>query len=358
MTKRTDPLNRATLFQWCKCGALKSLTDPMGRTTTWRHDIQGRVKCKEYADGSKVTYLYENTISRLSQRIDEKLQVTQYDYNRDDTVSRITYNNATVATPPVAFTYDANYSRLRSMTDGTGTTRYGYIPITPAPSLGAGQLASVDGPLPNDAITFSYDELGRRVSTAINGVASSVTYDAAGRIIISTNALGVFNNTYDGNSFRKTSQSYPNGQTAEFSYAGNLQDQHLQRITNKLGITPISEFIYGRDVPTGQITSWSQQAGTQTPSIYSLAYDPVDQLTSASVSAGGNVVNNFSYSYDPASNRLTEQVDATTRQFSYNALNELTSVEGDASPRCDLPMGCRASVDFRHLWESKHRVYL
>ena len=85
MTKRTDPLNRATLFQWCKCGALKSLTDPMGRTTTWRHDIQGRVKCKEYADGSKVTYLYENTISRLSQRIDEKLQVTQYDYNRDDT---------------------------------------------------------------------------------------------------------------------------------------------------------------------------------------------------------------------------------------------------------------------------------
>ena len=87
MTKRTDPLNRVTLFQWCKCGALKSLTDPMGRTTTWRHDVQGRVKCKEYADGSKVTYLYENTTSRLRQRIDEKLQVTQYNYNRDDTLS-------------------------------------------------------------------------------------------------------------------------------------------------------------------------------------------------------------------------------------------------------------------------------
>ena len=168
----------------------------------------------------------------------------------------------------------------------------------------------------------------------------------------------MFNNTYDGNSFRKASQSYPNGQTAEFRYAGNLQDQHLQRITNKLGITPISEFIYGHDVPTGQITSWSQQAGTQTPSVYSLAYDPVDQLIAASVSEGGNVVKTFGYSYDPASNRLTEQVDATTRQFSYNALNELTSVEGDARPCCDLPMGCRASVDFRHLWKPKHTVYL
>jgi RHS repeat-associated protein len=332
MTKRTDPLNRATLFEWCKCGALRGLTDPMGRTTTWQHDIQGRVKCKEYADGSKVTYRYENTISRLSQRIDEKLQVTQYDYNRDDTVSRVTYNNTIVPTPPIAFAYDANYSRLTSMTDGTGTTHYDYIPITPVPSLGSGQLASVDGPLPHDAITFSYDELGRRVSTAINGVAALVTYDAAGRITTSNNALGVFNYTYDGNSFRKASQSYPNGQTTEFSYAGNLQDQHLQKITNKLGNTPISEFIYGRDVPTRQITSWSQQAGAQTPAIYSFTYDLVDQLTAASVSESGNVVKTFGYSYDPSSNRLTEQVDATTRQFSYNALNELTSVEGDASP--------------------------
>lgn len=291
-----------------------------------------------------MTYRYENTISRLSQRIDEKLQVTQYDYNRDDTVSQISYANATVPTPLVAFTYDANYNRLRSMTDGTGTTHYGYIPINAALSLGSGQLASVDGPLPDDTITFSYDELGRRVSTAINGVAASVTYDAAGRIIANANALGVFNTTYDGNSFRKVSQSYPNRQTVEFGYAGNLQDQHLQKITNKLGITPISEFIYGRDVTRGQITSWSQQAGTQTPSIYSLTYDPVDQLKAASVSAGAIVVNKFSYSYDPASNRLTEQIDATTRKFSYNALNELTSVEGDAS------------LAATYQWDAEHRL--
>jgi RHS repeat-associated protein len=320
------------------------LTDPLGRTTSWAHDIQGRVKCKEYADGSKVTYLYENTTSRLRQRIDEKLQVTQYNYNRDDTVSQICYTNATVATPPVAFVYDAHYSRLRSMTDGTGTTHYGYIPINAATSLGAGQLASVDGPLPDGTITFSYDELGRRVSTAINEVASSVTYDAAGRVITSTNALGLFTNTYDGSSFRVASQTCPNGQTAEFDYAGNLQDQHLQEITNKLGDTSISKFIYGRDVTTGQITSWSQQADTETTLIYDLAYDSGDQLTAATVSAQGNVVNNFSYSYDPAGNRLTEQVDATTRQFSYNALNEMTSIKGDASLEAD------------YQWDAEHRL--
>jgi RHS repeat-associated protein len=344
ITKRADPLNRVTLFQWCKCGALKSLTDPMGRTTTWRHDIQGRLRCKEYADGSRVIYRYENMISHLSQKIDEKLQVTQYDYNWDDTLSRITYNNAAVATPPVAFTYDSNYSRLRSMTDGTGTTRYEYIPITPAPSLGAGQLARVDGPLPNDAIIFSYDELGRRVSTAINGVTASVAYDAAGRIIANANALGVFTKTYDGNSFRIVSVVSANGKTTEFAYGSNLQDRLLQRIAHKVNGTPISEFIYGHDVPTGQITSWSQQADAKTPSIYSLAYDAIAQLTAASVSEGGNVVKTFGYSYDFASNRLTEQVDATTREFSYNALNELTSVESDAG------------LDATYQWDAEQRL--
>ena len=61
-----------------------------------------------------------------------------------------------------------------------------------------------------------------------------------------------------------------------------------------MGATPISEFLYDHDVPTGQITSWSRQEGTQTPSIYSLDYDEADQLISASVSEGGNVVQDLS----------------------------------------------------------------
>jgi RHS repeat-associated protein len=328
--KQTDPLNRVTLYAWCKCGALKILTDPMGRTTTWRHDLQGRVKSKEYVGGSQVIYRYDNA-SRLRQRIDEKLQVTQYSYYWDNVVSQICYTNATVTTPPVSYTYDANYSRITSMTDGIGTTVYRYIPIAATPALGAGQLASIDGTLPNDTITYAYDELGRRVSTAINGVTSSLTYDAAGRITKNINALGVFNTTYDGVSNRVASQIYPNGQTTEFTYASNLQDRHLQRISNKRGITPISEFIYGHNIATGQIVSWSQQADTQTPEIYNFTYDLVNQLTAASASVGGVVVNNFNYSYDPASNLLTEQIGTAMRQFSYNALNELTSIEGDTS---------------------------
>ena len=75
------------------------------------------------------------------QRIDEKSQVTQYHYNPDNTVSGISYSNASVSTPPVTTTYDPSYPRISSMTDGSGTTLYTYAPITGVPSLGAGQIA-------------------------------------------------------------------------------------------------------------------------------------------------------------------------------------------------------------------------
>lgn len=333
MTKRTDPLNRVTLFQWCSCGDLSSLTDPMGRTTTWHKDVQGRLTSKQYGDGSQVRYFYENATSRLRQVIDEKQQITQFAFNRDNTLSSIAYANSTVATPPVSYSYDAHYQRVTSMTDGVGTTHYAYAPITAAPALGAGQLASVDGPLPNDTITYSYDELGRRVSTAINGVASAMTYDAAGRVIVETNALGAFSHAYDGPSYRLTTNTFPNGQTEERSYAGNLEDRELQRITHRLGATPVSEFIYGHDTAAERITTWSQQTALQPPSLHAFGYDAADQLISATVTNAGTLLNSFGYSYDPAGNRVIEQTGSTTNVASYNALNQISTTTSPGAPR-------------------------
>ncbi len=227
LTKRTDPANRVTRFQWCSCGDMKSLTDPLGRTTTWHTDVQNRLITKQYGDGSQVTYAYENTTSRLRQVVDEKLQFTTYTYNLDDTLSTCSYANSAVPTPGIRFIYDQNYERPSSMTDGTGRTVYGYYPITGSPGLGAGQLSTVDGPLANDNITYEYDELGRRIVTAINGVASRVSYDAAQRVVAVTNALGSFAYTYDGASTRLLTETFPNGQTTERGYGNVLQDLRI-----------------------------------------------------------------------------------------------------------------------------------
>jgi RHS repeat-associated protein len=325
VTKQTDPLGRVTLFDWCRCGALKSLTDAMGRTTSWTTDVQGRRTAKTYPDGTQVRYFYENTVSRLRLVIDEKQQTTSYTYNRDNSLRSIAYGNAAVATPSVTFTYDPNYLRPLSMTDGLGTTTYNYLPVTLPPALGAGNLASVDGPFANDTITYSYDELGRSVQAAINGVLTRFGFDEAGRITTESNALGAFNYSFDGGSSRVVSESYPNGQASSFIYGDGFHDRKLQQIANAIGPTPVSQFSYVRDIPAGRITSWSQQSGAGAPSVFNFGYDSANQLLSALVTNAGNLVNTFAYTYDQAGNRLTEQAGSSTYDATFNALNQIST---------------------------------
>ena len=323
LRKQTDPLNRVTRFDWCRCGHLGSLTDPLGRTTSWLTDVQGRPTGKRYADGSQMTYQYEDTIGRLRLAIDEKQQVTQFLWNRDNTIRSVGCGSAIIPTPGVSYTYDPDYERVVTLTDGTGTTRYSYNPVTGTPALGAGALASIDGPLADDIITFGYDELGRPIHRAVNGFDSANSFDAAGRLIGVTNALGAFSYGYDGPSGRLISKTFPNGQTTERSYGNTIQDLILQRITHTVGATPISEFLYGFDVPESRITTWSQQAGAGPPNLFTFGYDSVNQLLSATVTNAGNFVNTFAYSYDPSGNRTNEQVGASNYTATFNGLNEI-----------------------------------
>lgn len=343
LVQRTDPLDRVTQFDWCNCGAIKSMTDPMGRTTTWDHDVQGRLTDKIYSDGSKVTYSYENTTSRIRAVTDESLQDTIFTYNLDNTIASCSYDNAIIPTPAVTYTYDPNYERLTSRTDGAGTTSYSYYPITNTPSLGAGELSSVAGPVTNALVSYSYDELGRPVHRFLNGVDWAMTFDVAGREIGASNALGNFTYAYDGNSDRVTTKSFPNGLTAGYSYGNALQDFRIQGIANANGATPISDFAYTYNVPANQIATWSQQIGAQTPSIFAFGYDAVNQLLTVTVTNGGTLVNGYGYSYDFAGNRGSEQIGPAFYASSYNALNQLNISTAPGNSRTNE-------------WDAAHRL--
>ena len=64
-------------------------------------------------------------------------------------MSVVSYYNAAISTPTVSYKYDPNYSRITSMTDGTGTTHYTYGSINPTPILGAGGIMTAE-----DALEF------------------------------------------------------------------------------------------------------------------------------------------------------------------------------------------------------------
>ena len=333
VVRSTDSLGRVTRFQWCDCGGLGSLIDPMGRITEWHTDVQGRRISKRYGDGSTIRYFYENSTSRLRQVIDEKQQITQYAYNRDNTVKSVAYANAIIPTPGVNFTYDPNYQRVISMTDGVGTTAYSYNPITGSPTLGAGALASMDGPLPNDTVTYDYDELSRPVRRVINGVGLAGSFDAAGRLAGLTNSLGAFGYAYAGASDRLIAKSMPGSHNETRAYGNPVQDLTLQRITHTVGATPVSEFLYGHDTLRSLVTTWTQQIGAQSPNLYTLGYDAADQLVSATVTNTGTLVNLFAYTYDPAGNRLTEQIGASNYIATHDSLNAIRTTTAPGSTR-------------------------
>jgi RHS repeat-associated protein len=219
------------------------------------------------------------------------------------------------------------------MIDGTGTNTYSCNAVNGA--LGAGQLASLDGPLSNDVISYGYDELGRVKSRAINAVTNAVTYDALGRVTVVNNALGVFTNTYVNTTARLSAIAYPNGQTANFTYYGNTQDQRLSEIKHLSSTNGvISKFNYGYDV-VGQITNWTQQVDAQNPKAYALGYDAADQLISAVLrdTVTTDILKRYVYSYDAAGNRLSEQIDTNVTTSSHNNLNQLTSQTGTGPVR-------------------------
>jgi RHS repeat-associated protein len=328
-----DPLGRTSFIDWCTCGKPSSLTDALGRKTSWTIDIQGRVTGKTYPDGKGVTMTYQPKSGRLNTVTDAMGQITTYQYFLDDQVQSVAYTSAARPTPGVSFTYDALFGRLATMVDGTGTTTYAYHPITAAPTTpGAGRLASVDGPLANDTVGFAYDELGRVLNRSLGlgatagSYAQAVTYDNLGRVATQTNELGSFIYTYVGKTGRLNDVTLPGGMKTTLAYQAMNQDFRLSSITHtRTGGALISSHAYTYS-PAGAITSWAMQTDVDGSSTFQFANDEADQLQSAvrtgTIPTGAPAVSSFRY--DAAGNRLTTQLDKVVQTHSYNNINQLT----------------------------------
>ena len=335
LTDTYDNLGRHTQFSWCGCGSLNGITDPLGRATSWIRDLQGRVQTKVYPDLTQINYAYETNSNRLLSVTDAKNQSTIYSYFIDDNLKQVTYSNAVVATPSVSFAYDTNYNRIVSMTDGTGTTTYHYYPVASG-QLGAGQLSSVSNSFigANSVISYSYDALGRVTNRAINGVSQQIAFDTLNRVSVITNILGKFTNTYVDGTMLVSTNYAPFGKKTIFSYLSITNDERLSEILNqKTNSVTLSKFDYKYD-PVGNITNWTEQPDTNTPTVVVMQYDPVNELLNSMVfsnTVAGAVLKQYAYGYDLNGNRTSEQIGTTTNapvaasQSSYNNVNQVMS---------------------------------
>ena len=339
LTKITDPLDQETQFGYDNDGRLTSLTDPKNNTTHWTYDVEGRVISKTYPDTSALAFTYENTTSRLHSVLDALGQTKQYGYTEDNRLSGITYLNAINPTPNVAFAYDPYFPRLLSMTDGTGTTTYAYVPVG---SLGALRLAQEQSPLASSAIGYGYDALGRLVSRNVAGAGpESFGYDAIGRLTSHNSDLGAFTLSYLGQTGQIASRTL-GGSTlvTNWGYLPNSGDRRLASIDNSglasgqysnFSFTSMPETLISGTTETSDASTVYPTTGTQTAT-----YNNLNQLTNLSGQAltwdaDGNLLSDGirNYAWD-AENRLVTitypgQPDKET-SFAYDGLSRRTAI--------------------------------
>jgi RHS repeat-associated protein len=319
----TDPLGNGTKYAYFEDGTLKSLTDSNGHTTSWDVDLESRPVAKHYADGTETTYTYEITTSRLKSATDALGQTRNYQYTLDDRLAGIGYQNAVNPTPTVAYTFDPDFPRLVSMTDGTGTTSYSYVPIG---KLGALRLQQDTGPLPNSKIAYAYDALGRVASRTVGGAPpETFQYDKIGRLVGHTDALGSFTVAYLGETpqpvLRQLLKSAVGPVSTAWNYLPSSGDRRLKTIVN--GHNGEREFDY---VTTAEnlISSIAERKSGATQQTWSLGYDRDYRLFSATASNQGK----FGYAHDAAGN-ITSFVGQTgTKTATYSNTDELAALGG------------------------------
>jgi RHS repeat-associated protein len=327
-----NALGQTTSQVWCQCGSLDQVVDANGNATTWERDTEGRVAKEVRADGAATKFTYEPASGRLSTRTDALGQVTTYTYDRSDNLTNIAYTNALHTTPSVGFTYDTVYNRQTTMTDGTGTTSYTYYPAT---GQGANKLHTVDGPLADDAVTYTYDELGRVKQRGLASFSSTFNYDLLGRLSTLASPVGTFDWSYFNSTGRPETVTYPNGQDTHYAYFGGAadpsNDPRLKQIKHEQTAngTVLSQFDYTYDA-VGNISTWRQQLGTAQAKTYTFGYDNADQLTSGVVSGPSPlpVPSRYVWAYDAAGNRLSEARDDVPTGSTYNNRNQLLSQAG------------------------------
>jgi len=333
-----DPAGVTTSQQSCACGGEDKFVDGAGNVTRWERDDLGRVIKEIKADNSTTEITYDADAGWVTQVKDPKNQIMHLEYFLDGALKQVSFTNAVNPPPTVQYTYDA-FGRIATRTDGTGTTTYTYKPIADPPATDAGELESVDGPLPNDTITYTYDDMSRVTGETVGGASWTRVFDTLGRVTGETNPLGSFTYNYVGSTQRLNDIAYPNGQTTTFGYYPADQNFRLQEIHHKRpGGTTLAKHSYTYDA-VANVKAWTQQVDSDPAKVYEHAYDATDQLVAATLKTTGGsptVLKTFAYAYDAAGNRTSEQVEdggLTVVQSAHNNLNQITSQSGGGSVR-------------------------
>jgi RHS repeat-associated protein len=190
-------------------GRLQRWTDAAGKVQTRSHNLDGQVVA--YSAGGQTWQLSYDSAGRLTRIADGANAALAADYSYD-ALNRIT--RAVLPNTAYSYAYDANGNRKQSTIGGQVQT----LSIDPASNR---LLALASSP----PIAYTYDPAGNRSTDG----QTNYTYDAAGRLVQATSAIGT--TRYQVNALnQRTRKTGPLGET---TYLHDRQGHLLAETDNQ-----------------------------------------------------------------------------------------------------------------------------
>ena len=345
------PLARTTSYMRDTANRITSITDPLGRVSSYTYDANGNMVSVTQLSGTPgavtTNYNYDPVWNKVASTTDPLGHTTTLSYDAAGNLALVTDplgNNTNITydasarplnisvsagsqTLSTLYTYDGG--DLTAITDSLGRVRSFF-----ADSLGRTVVAR--DPLGNTAFT-SYDNLDRpTVNTdALNHV-TTLSYDANGNPLSITDANGNKTNyTYDSRN-RVATHTDPLLKTDAYGYDlnGNLKllTDRKGQVTSRLfdNLNRVTQVTYA----DGRIVGYTYDAGDRLTQIVdsvsgtiSYNYDGLDRVISETTPQG-----TVSYTYDAAGRRTGMTVAGQPSvSYSYDAANRLTQITQGAN---------------------------
>ena len=315
LVTRTDPLGKAETFAYDAAGNLVSRTDRKGQTVTYAYDGLNRLTQKTLPDGTTVTYTYD-PLGRLLSATDlnEPLAFTYDDLGR---VLTATSQDGRTLT----YSYDPAGNRV-GLQDETGhVTSYTYDPRN--------LLATLTDPR-TGAYGFGYDALGRRTHlTRPNGTMTTYGYDAASRVVGLTHRgrnspFEALSYSYDRSGNRITDTR--NETKHQYTYDPLNQLTQVQMRENRARWRVEEAYFYdavGNRLtgPDGQGYQYDAANRLTQDRTHTYAYDGNGNLIQKVRLRDGRVT---TYSYDPEDRLIRVVTPRTEVTFQYDPLGRRT----------------------------------
>lgn len=189
LLRETDQLNRTSTYTYHPNRQRRTQTDALNKTTTWNYDANGHLSSVIDPNNKTMTYTNNQFGSPVSVT-NEIGKVRTLTYDVNNNLTRINDELGDTS----LLTYD-DKGNPTTITDGDGnTTRVTYDAF--------GNIVSKVDPM-GRTMSYTYDNMGRMVTmTDARGV-TRYTYDALGRLLTTTDPLNnVTTNVYDANGNR------------------------------------------------------------------------------------------------------------------------------------------------------------